>query len=372
MFASTFQSVSRESAALSVAKLHGDLDAPAAVATSDAFDVGPAPEVSVVISTRNRANFLPELLEALSAQTYDTERFEVIAVDDASTDGTWQALEAAARQTKLRLLALRLSARGGEGPGRNTGMAPSRAAIIAFTDDDCIPAPSWLGALSATFLPDPGGVRPHVVAQGRTVPWALDEHAAGAWARTIWVLRPTWLFETCNIAYRRADLIQAGGFPGPGDALVAKDGKLVGEDALLGWRVTGHGARLVFVPEAQVCHRHLAASYADWVIDLGGRGVFPALVPRDQRVRRALWGRYFLAPRTAAFDAAVASTALWLGTRRVRWLLGALPWFWLALPEAADRKGRHPAVRPAQVGLGDLVGLQALLRSSLREHRIVL
>ncbi|MHB1710035.1 MAG: glycosyltransferase family 2 protein [Acidimicrobiales bacterium] len=328
--------------------------------------------MSVVISTRNRTNFLPGLLDALSAQTYDKERYEVILVDDASTDGTWNVVEAAARRTDLRLLGLRLSARGGQGPGRNAGIARSRAAIIAFTDDDCIPAPGWLGALCEAFPPDLEGTRPQVVAQGRTVAWKLDEDTAGAWARTIWVVRPTWLFETCNIAYRSVDLVRAGGFPGPGDAPVAADGKLVGEDALLGWRVTGQGARLVFVPEAEVGHRHLDASYADWVLDLRGRSVFPVLVRRDRSARRALWARYFLASRTAAFDAAVVGTALSLGTRQTRWLLGALPWLWLALPEAAERKGRHPAVRLAQVGLGDLVGFQALVRSSLRERRIVL
>ena len=54
---------------------------------------------------------------------------------------------------------------------------------------------------------------PHVVVQGRTEGWPEDDRH-DPWARTVWVLRPTWLFETCNVAYRRRDVELAGGFPG--------------------------------------------------------------------------------------------------------------------------------------------------------------
>jgi glycosyltransferase involved in cell wall biosynthesis len=363
---------SKEMVSPSIAKLGCSSEPKRSMVTSGAFGIGPLPEVSVVISTRNRTDFLPGLLDALSAQTYDRNLFEVIMVDDASSDGTWRTLETLVGETDLRLCSIRLAAQGGQGPGRNAGVAHARAAIVAFTDDDCLPAPGWLEAIGGVFRPESGSIRSCVVVQGRTLPWEVDEYSGGVWARTIWVLRPTWLFETCNIAYRRVDLIQAGGFPGPEDAPVTKDGKLVGEDAILGWHVTEGGARLTFNPEALVYHRHHAASYVDWLRDLRGRSVFPVLVRRDHRARRALWGRYFLAPRTAAFDVAIATTALWIGTRRTRWLLGVLPWLWITLPEAADRRGRHPAVRIAQMGLGDLVSLQALIRSSVRERRIVL
>src|SRR5487761_1519895 len=77
--------------------LSGDLRL--APAKSDQLDASMAVEVAVVISSRNRAAFLPDLQAALSAQTYGRDRFEVVIVDDASTDDTWSVLESATRHT---------------------------------------------------------------------------------------------------------------------------------------------------------------------------------------------------------------------------------------------------------------------------------
>ena len=330
---------------------------------------GSDPSVSVVVATRDRAPFLPELLGALADQSMDPSRFEVIVVDDGSTDGTWSALEGLAGTTTLRLRGLRLDHSVGQGPARNVGVRAARGEIVAFTDDDCIPEPSWLGTLTEPL--DGGDNAPHVVVQGRTEGWPEDD-CHGPWARTVWVLGPSWLFETCNVAYRRRDVELAGGFPGRDEAPSGPDGKLVGEDAILGWRVMERGAQLRFEPGALVHHRHFPATYAEWLKDQRGRGAFPGLVRRSDVARRALWQRIFLAPRTAAYDLALASLCLAVATRRRRWLWGIAPWIWLALPEASDRGGRHPAIRLAQLALGDHVGATALVKASWSERRLVL
>jgi glycosyltransferase involved in cell wall biosynthesis len=327
------------------------------------------PSVSVIVATRDRAAFLPELVEALAGQTMDASRFEVVVVDDGSTDGTWSALAALANTTVLRLRGLRLGQSVGQGPARNVGVRVARGDIVAFTDDDCIPERSWLRVLTEPLAG--GSNAPHVVVQGRTEGWPEDDHH-GPWARTVWVLRPSWLFETCNVAYRRRDVELAGGFPGRDEAPSGPDGKLVGEDAILGWHVMERGAQLRFEPGAVVHHRHLPATYPEWLRDQLGRGAFPGLVRRSHIARRALWQRNFLAPRTAAYDLALASFCLAVVTRRSRWLWGTAPWIWLALPEAADRSGRHPLIRLAQLALGDTVGATALARASRRERCLVL
>jgi glycosyltransferase involved in cell wall biosynthesis len=341
-------------------------------ARSASWTAGASPEVSVVVSTHGRAGFLAGLAAALEAQTLSSDRFEVVVVDDASTDGTWSALESIAAGTSLRLCALRLAANVGQGQGRNAGVAAARAPVVAFTDDDCLPTPQWLEALTLPVRCPAGPVPRAVVAQGATRGWPEDAEQGGPWARTVWVHGPTWLFETCNIAYRRRDFERAGGFPARGDAPVAATGRLVGEDAILGWRVVEGGADLEFVPAALVHHRHLPARYVDWLAEQRGRGAFPALVGRSPFGRRALWRRWFLAPRTAALDLAVASAILAVATRRPALALGGAPWVWAALPEAAARRGRHPLVRLAQVGLGDVVGLGALVAASVRHRRPVL
>jgi hypothetical protein len=211
-----------------------------------------------------------------------------------------------------------------------------------------------------------------VIVQGRTVPWPTDADSAGPWARTVWVLRPTWLFETCNIAYRRKDLVAVGGFPGRAEAPATITGRPTGEDALLGWKVVDLGSRLVFEPEALVHHRNFTESYLDWLLEHRGKAVFPALVARNPLARRTLWARWFLAPRTAAFDLAVVGGLLWMATKRPHWAVSMAPWVWLALPEASQRGGAHPAVRLAQLALGDLVGFTSLVKGSLRSRSIVL
>jgi glycosyltransferase involved in cell wall biosynthesis len=344
----------------------------AAQVASEAYPGSTAPIVSVIVSTFSRAPFLADLVTALARQTFDLRRFEVILVDDASPDDTWDRIVALARRTPLRLLGVRLAANSGQGPGRNAGVSRARSPLVAFTDDDCIPSPEWLAELTAPLLSDGGATsRPRVV-QGRTEPWPDDASTVGPWCRTVHVVRPTWLFETCNVAYRACDFERAGGFPGRGEAPVERSGKLVGEDALLGWRVTMDGAELSFAAGALVHHRHLPASYADWLAGQRGKAVFPALVGRSAVGRRALWRRWFLARRTAAFDGAVAGALAAVLLRRPRWLLCAGPWVWSALPDAAARPGRHPAVRLAQVAVGDLVSLAALLTGSVRSRTLVL
>ncbi|MEA2495152.1 MAG: hypothetical protein QOJ29_3063, partial [Thermoleophilaceae bacterium] len=96
------------------------------------------PRASVVVATRDRADSLAALLSALAEQTLPREDFEVIVIDDGSTDHTARVLaEAEARGT----LQLRIARDEGRGPGaaRNRGWREARGEIVAFTDDDCRP-----------------------------------------------------------------------------------------------------------------------------------------------------------------------------------------------------------------------------------------
>src|SRR5260370_22075600 len=114
------------------------------------------PDISVVVCPYSRATKLPRSLEALSRQTVG-ERAEVIVVDDGSTDTTAQV----ARAYEVKLL--RHAGNQGLAAARNTGVQASRAPIVAFTDDDCVPAPDWLELLLPAYE------RPEALAVGGTV-----------------------------------------------------------------------------------------------------------------------------------------------------------------------------------------------------------
>lgn len=104
--------------------------------------------LSVVIPTYNDHKYLEMCLRALRSQTLPTEEFEVIVVDNGSTESP--VIDEAAN---TRLV---LEAQPGSYAARNRGIKESVADVVAFTDADCIPNPSWLASGLAHLDKDPG------------------------------------------------------------------------------------------------------------------------------------------------------------------------------------------------------------------------
>src|SRR2546423_11745318 len=102
------------------------------------------PVVSVVIPTRGRAERLAGVVAALEQQR-DVNAFEVIFVDDASPDGTRDELERLRSASGIPIVVQTLDRQRGPAAARNVGWRTARAPVVAFTDDDCRPAPDWLG-----------------------------------------------------------------------------------------------------------------------------------------------------------------------------------------------------------------------------------
>jgi GT2 family glycosyltransferase len=95
--------------------------------------------VSVIIPARNAARTLPDTLEALEQQTLPREGYELIVVDDRSTDDT-RALVRASNLARL----VEMPRRGGSYAARNLGLDHARGEVLAFTDADCHPMDDWL------------------------------------------------------------------------------------------------------------------------------------------------------------------------------------------------------------------------------------
>ena len=325
---------------------------------------GPAARIAVIVPTRDRAPLIVELLSALEAQDLPRAAFEVVVADDGSTDDTWGTLADVAARTSLRLRAVRLPTSAGPAAARNAAAAASRAPLLAFTDDDCHPVPEWLSTLARAFDGDVD------IVQGRTLPDPLAPR--GPWDRIVVIERPTPLYETCNIAYRRSAFEQAGGFATERPDVARGTRPHFGEDARLGWRVLANGGTASFAPDAMVHHRVWPDDYAGWLREQRRLSLFPSLVRETPGMRRMLWGWVFLGPATAAFDLAVASTAA-AAITRLPWLLaGVAPWVGLRWRGTRWRGGRSPFVRLAQLAVSDAVGLAALTVGSLRARRVVL
>ncbi len=203
-----------------------------------------APAVSVVIPTRNRAGYLAVTLSSLARQELDRP-YEVLVVDDGSSDGTGEVVRGAGARCVRQEPARGLNA------GRNTGVRMSVAPLIAFLDDDVDVPAGWLRALvdGADRHPDAdafgGPIRARLEGRtpsscGREDPpiTALDLGPDDTEADMVW---------GANMAIRRSTSERLGPF----DESISGHGDE--EDWLRALREAG--GRIVYIAAAGVDHR---------------------------------------------------------------------------------------------------------------------
>ncbi len=108
------------------------------------------PYLSIVIPVYNRGKFIASLIESISRQSYPNEKFEVVIVDDGSTDDTKGGIE---RLQKLNSCNLRYFYQKNKGPAaaRNLGLNNSKGEIVVFTDSDCLVSHNWLEEISKGY-----------------------------------------------------------------------------------------------------------------------------------------------------------------------------------------------------------------------------
>jgi cellulose synthase/poly-beta-1,6-N-acetylglucosamine synthase-like glycosyltransferase len=240
------------------------------------------PYVSVVVPTYKRPALLRRCLLALLAQDYDPSMYEIIVTDDAACAETQQLVEELvstheARHVyqhgaQARLLACHtictlsevqrsatplamseqrtmryLPVRGAHGPAaaRNAGWHVARGALIAFTDDDCVPEPGWVRAYAEAMMHDAAGASGRVIVPLTAAPTDYERDAAGL---------ANGQFVTANCCYRRDALSAVGGF----DERFTIAWR---EDSDLHFTMLQRGYRLCHAPDAVVVHPIRPASW---------------------------------------------------------------------------------------------------------------
>jgi len=216
------------------------------------------PLVSIVVPTFNRRDSLCTLLNALADQTYPASGFEVVVVDDGSTDGT---LERVQQLTLPYALRIAQQAHGGPARARNLGVEQARGELILFLDDDVAPAPDLVAAHVAAqagqddlvvigpMLPPDGWSRPAWIRwEEAKLVAQYEAMLAGKYACT-----PRQFF-TANASLRRERFLAAGGF----DPSFKR-----AEDVELGYRLRDRGARFAFHGEARVVH-YPTRTFVSW------------------------------------------------------------------------------------------------------------
>jgi GT2 family glycosyltransferase len=209
----------------------------------------PSYDFSIVVPTRNRPLHLARCLGSLAVLDYPADRFEVIVVDDGGDVPIDVAT--AARLGAIRFSPLR-KAHAGPAAARNHGAAHAQGRFLAFTDDDCTPAPGWLRALKDHF-----DRSPHDLAGGRWVN-ALGQNVYSAACHTIVDAAYEYydpargrahFFASSNFAMATEKFRALGGFD-PKWTLAAAD------DREFCFRWLQRGFQMAYVPEAVVFHHH--------------------------------------------------------------------------------------------------------------------
>lgn len=200
-----------------------------------------APKISVIVCTRNGRDRIGACLAAASRMTGGN--FETIVVDDGSTDGTADFVEARFPDVKLiRLAPSGLSA------ARNAGAAAASGEVLAFTDDDCEPDSEWIARLRPVFLDGrfaaAGG--PNLPPEARTWREAVVRAAPGAPSHVMLGDEEAEHLPGCNLAVTKAAFDAIGGF----DVRF----HTAGDDVDFCWRLRDAGFRLGFAPGAFVWH----------------------------------------------------------------------------------------------------------------------
>jgi len=108
-------------------------------------------QVSVVIATKDRARLLGETLDALIAQQWPRDRYEIRVADNGSTDNTKHVIESAARRRGAPPIVYRYVATPGKSHAVNALFDDVTADVIALTDDDVTAEPGWLSAMAKAF-----------------------------------------------------------------------------------------------------------------------------------------------------------------------------------------------------------------------------
>jgi glycosyltransferase involved in cell wall biosynthesis len=199
-----------------------------------------SPFVSVIVCSYNGAKTLAACLESLSKLDYPA--FEVILVDDGSTDNT---REIAARFPKVRYIH---QPNHGLSQARNTGAAAAKGEIFAYTDSDCMADPDWLYYLVGTLLSgDYAGVGgPNVSPPAQNWIQACVAAAPGGPSHVLLTDTVAEHIPGCNMAWYRWAFENAGGF----DPEYHK----AGDDVDFCWRVQQDGRVIAFSPTAIVWH----------------------------------------------------------------------------------------------------------------------
>jgi GT2 family glycosyltransferase len=283
---------------------------------------------TVVVPTVDRVDLLRRCLSGLQGA-------DVLVVHDGDA-GVVGLLE------ELSVPGLQIAERGVSAK-RNAGWRHASSDRVAFTDDDCEPAPGWLDALTAV--------------DADLVAGPVHRHPAdpsgGRWDRTVTATAPGF-YPGCNLLVRKDFLERVGGF----------DTDLHGgEDTDLVCRVRKAGADVGWAEQAVVWHAVRPQTFVEQLRSLPRWAGLPRVVGRHPELRALAHRRWFW--KASHPVALLALLSLLAGLRDRRALVGTAPLL-------VSRIRRHGLRGGLEVAVNDVAEVGVLTAGSLRHGSVLL
>lgn len=222
------------------------------------------PQISVVICTYNRDRHIPAALESLAQQTLDKKKYEIVIINNNSTDST----DAFCREFLAKYPELQtnyvIESRQGLSFARNRGIAEAQSPIITYIDDDAIAEPDFLAQI-VEYLSQ----KPDVVGIGGRIEPIYETGVEPAWMNPFLYgivakvdmgdqIKPFINGKYpagCNMTYKKDILLQAGGFN--------EDLRWRADDKYIYWAVSKISNNVMYLPQAKVFH-HIEESRTSW------------------------------------------------------------------------------------------------------------
>ncbi|MEW5977997.1 MAG: glycosyltransferase family A protein [Acidobacteriota bacterium] len=244
-------------------------------------------DISLIIPTHNRSRQLRETLRSVARIRYRGP-WELIVVDNASTDDTARVIRDFVRDSHLNVCQAHESQRG-TGVARNAGIAIAKGQLLAFMDDDCYPASDLLEEVCRLFsdvrlgyiggrilLYDPSDLA--ITLREETTPVEIPPFS----------FLPTGLIQGANMAFRREAILSVGGFDplfGAGKRHCCEDVDVAARASFAGWWGGYYPGPVVYHHHKRKCmsqvraisrwyDRSRGAYYAKFILSRSTRSVY--------------------------------------------------------------------------------------------------
>jgi glycosyltransferase involved in cell wall biosynthesis len=220
--------------------------------------------ITAIVCTYNRAEYLRRAVKSLVNQTLPPDQYEIIVVDNASTDATADVIREFSHAPQLRSIYEPIP---GLSKARNTGWQNAAAEYVAYLDDDAVAAPDWLEKYVEVFgrlKPGSVGGKCEPIWEAPQPEWLADQMLTSLsvydWSAGVYGVeasQPMTLTEEqwvsgCNVAYPVAVLRELGGFR---EDLGRKGGKLLsGEETFIRRQLDARGYATMYHPGIVVGH----------------------------------------------------------------------------------------------------------------------